>query len=226
MIDEILSRCDHTLLKITATEGEILALVDEGAEYKTASVCIPPAFVEVAARYAAGRVKICTVIGFPNGYSTTAVKAFEAAEAVRLGADEVDMVINLGMVRSGRFSDILGEINAVKDACAGRVLKVIIETSELTECEIRTLCRVVSDSRADYIKTSTGFTSRGASFSDIEIMRDEVSERLKIKASGGISSIADAEKFIALGADRLGTSRMVKLARELKKDQNGVAKNG
>ena len=216
-VEEILSRCDHTLLKINATEGEILALVDEGAEYKTASVCIPPSFVEAAARYAAGRVKICTVIGFPNGYSTTAVKAFEAAEAVRLGADEVDMVINLGMVRSGRFSDILGEINAVKDACAGKTLKVIIETSELTECEIRTLSGVVSDSRADYIKTSTGFTSRGASFSDITIMKEEVKDTLKIKASGGISSLEDAERFIALGADRLGTSRMVKIAKEMER---------
>lgn len=215
-LEEILSRCDHTLLKITATEEEILATVDDGIRFNTASVCIPPAYVESAARHAAGRVKICTVIGFPSGYSTSATKAREAAEAVSLGADEVDMVINLGMVKAEKFDMILDEINAVKDACDGRVLKVIVETSELTEDELRTLCRVVSDSRADFIKTSTGFTSRGASTSDIEIMRSEVKEGLKIKASGGISSIADAEKFIALGAERLGTSRIVKIAKDMK----------
>ena len=215
-LEEILSRCDHTLLKITATEDEILATVDDGIRFNTASVCIPPAYVESAAKHSGGRVKICTVIGFPNGYSTSATKAREAAEAVSLGADEVDMVINLGMVKAERFGMILDEINAVKDACDGRVLKVIVETSELTEDELRTLCRVVSDSRADFIKTSTGFTSRGASTSDIEIMRSEVKEGLKIKASGGISSIADAEKFISLGADRLGTSRIVKIAKDMK----------
>ena len=214
---DILAACDHTLLKITATEAEILALVDEGIKYRTASVCIPPAFVDVAARHAKGRVRICTVIGFPNGYSTTAAKAFEASEAVALGADEIDMVVNLGMVKSGRFDEVISEINAVKDASDGRILKVIIETSELDASEIAKMCEAVSASRADFIKTSTGFTSRGASFSDIEIMRSSVREGLKIKASGGIGSLADAEKFLELGADRLGTSRIVKAVKEMEK---------
>ena len=216
MYKEILGKCDHTLLSVTATEADILALVDEGIKYSTASVCIPPAFVESAAKYAGGRVKICTVIGFPNGYSTAAVKAFEAAEAVKLGADEIDMVINLGFVKEKKFDRVLSEINAVKDAIKGSLLKVIIETSALTEEEIRILCDVVSRSRADFIKTSTGFGSRGASFSDVEIMKANVREGLGIKASGGISSISDAEKFMALGADRLGTSRIVKIIKETK----------
>ena len=217
MYKEILERCDHTLLSVTATQDEILRLIDEGIKYSTASVCIPPAFVESAAKYARGRVKICTVIGFPNGYSTTAVKCFEAAEAVRLGADEIDMVINLGFVKEKNFDGVLSEINAVKEASDGRTLKVIIETSVLTEEEIKILCGVVSKSRADFIKTSTGFGSRGASVSDIEIMKKNVREGLKIKASGGISSIADAEKFIELGADRLGTSKVVKAVKEMEK---------
>ncbi len=216
MYKEILERCDHTLLSVTATQDEILRLIDEGIKYSTASVCIPPSFVEFAAKYARGRVKICTVIGFPNGYSTTAVKCFEAAEAVRLGADEIDMVINLGFVKEKNFDGVLSEINAVKAAC-GRTLKVIIETSVLTEEEIKILCGVVSKSRADFIKTSTGFGSRGASVSDIEIMKKNVRAGLKIKASGGISSIADAEKFIELGADRLGTSKVVKAVKEMEK---------
>lgn len=216
MYKKILERCDHTLLSVTATQDEILRLIDEGIKYSTASVCIPPSFVEFAAKYARGRVKICTVIGFPNGYSTTAVKCFEAAEAVRLGADEIDMVINLGFVKEKNFDGVLSEINAAKEAC-GRTLKVIIETSVLTEEEIKILCGVVSKSRADFIKTSTGFGSRGASVSDIEIMKKNVREGLKIKASGGISSIADAEKFIALGADRLGTSKVVKAVKEMEK---------
>ncbi len=217
MYKEILERCDHTLLSVTATQAEIFSLIDEGIKYSTASVCIPPAFVEAAARYAGGRVKICTVVGFPNGYSTTAAKAFEAAQAVRLGADEIDMVINLGLVKEKNFDGVLSEINAVKDATDGRTLKVIIETSVLTEEEIEILSGVVSKSRADFIKTSTGFGSRGASLSDIEIMKKNVREGLKIKASGGISSIADAEKFIALGADRLGTSKIVKIVKEMEK---------
>ena len=215
-LEEILSRCDHTLLKITATEEDILATVDDGIRFNTASVCIPPAYVKAAVKHAAGRVRICTVVGFPNGYSTAKAKQTEAADAVLDGAEEIDMVINLGMVKAGKFADVLDEINTVKAGCKDKILKVIVETSELTEEELRTLCRVVSDSRADFIKTSTGFTSRGASASDIIIMKEEVSERIKIKASGGISSIADAEKFISLGADRLGTSRIVKLAKDMK----------
>ncbi len=213
-LEEILARCDHTNLSRTATEADIKEAVLDAVKYKTASVCIPPAFVSRAAAWAAGAVKICTVVGFPNGYSTTAAKVFEAAEAVRHGADEVDMVINLSMVKSGNFDAVLSEINAVKDASDGKVLKVIIETSELTDYEKRELCFVVSDSKADYIKTSTGFSSSGATFADIELMRKNISHGKKIKASGGIASLDDARKFIELGADRLGTSKIVKLAKE------------
>ncbi len=219
-IEDILARCDHTLLKVTATEEEIRAVVREGIKFKTASVCIPPSFVSRAALWAEGKVRICTVIGFPNGYSTTASKVFEAAEAVRCGADEIDMVINVGWAKDGRFDDILSEINAVKDACDGRTLKVIIETSELTDYEKRELCMTVSESRADYIKTSTGFASGGATFEDISLMAKSMAGGKKIKASGGIASIEDAKKYIELGADRLGTSRIVKIAKELE-EQNG-----
>ena len=212
---QILSRCDHTLLKTTATDAEIKAVVEEGVRFKTASVCIPPSFVSKAVAWAEGNVKICTVIGFPNGYSTTAVKVFEAAEAVRCGADEIDMVVNLSMVREGRFDDVLSEINAVKGACDGRTLKVIIETSELTDYEKREMCMVVSESRADFIKTSTGFSSGGATFDDILLMKKCVAGGKKIKASGGITSLEDAKRFIELGADRLGTSKIVKIAKEM-----------
>ena len=214
-IEEILSKCDHTLLKPTATESEITECVEEGIRFKTASVCIPSAYVQAASVLANGRVKICTVIGFPNGYSTTAAKVFEAAEAVRCGADEIDMVVNLSMVKSGRFDAVLSEINAVKSACDGRILKVIIETSELSDYEKREMCMVVSESRADYIKTSTGFSSGGATFEDVALMKRCMSGGKRIKASGGISTLEDAKRFLELGADRLGTSKIVKLAKNM-----------
>ena len=213
-IKDILAACDHTLLSQTATWDDIQAVVDDGIKYGTASVCIPPSFVRRAAKYAEGRVKICTVIGFPNGYSTTRVKLAETEDALRSGADEIDMVVNLGAVKSGRFDEILCEINAVKDACEGRLLKVIIETSELTDEQKRMMCRTVSLSRADFIKTSTGFSSGGATFEDVALMKECMSEGKRIKASGGIASLEDAAEFIRLGADRLGTSKIVRIAKE------------
>ena len=212
-INKILAKCDHTLLSQTATWAEIRRICDEGMEFGTASVCIPAAYVKRARDYVGGRLAICTVVGFPNGYSTTAAKCFEAAEAVQNGADEIDMVINLGMVKDGGFDGVQAEIEAVKEACGGRILKVIIETCLLTEAEKIALCGVVSRSGADYIKTSTGFGGGGATFADVALFAAHVAPHVKIKAAGGIASLADAEQFIALGADRLGTSRVVKLAR-------------
>lgn len=206
---EILSHVDHTLLRQSAAWEEIKQVVDDGAAFGTASVCIPASYVKRAAEYAAGRVKICTVIGFPNGYSTTAAKCFEAADAVKNGADEIDMVINLGWVKDGLYGEVLEEIRAVKAACGGRVLKVIIETCLLEEAEKIELCRVVSESGADYIKTSTGFGGGGATFADVALMKEHCAPHVKIKAAGGISGFADAEKFLELGADRLGTSRLI-----------------
>ena len=217
-ITEILARCDHTLLAQTATWDEIRAICDDGMTYHTASVCIPASFVKQAKDYVGDRLAICTVIGFPNGYATTAAKCFMASDAVANGADEVDMVINIGWVKEGRFDDITAEIAAVKKACGGKLLKVIIETCLLSEEEKIALCRCVSDSGADYIKTSTGFSKAGATFEDVELFKKHVAPHVKIKAAGGISSLADAEKFIALGADRLGTSRIVKIAKGLKND--------
>jgi deoxyribose-phosphate aldolase len=214
-IKDILARVDHTLLKQTATFDEIKKLCDEGIAYGTASVCIPPSFVSRAKKYVGDRLTICTVIGFPNGYSTTAVKCFECEQAVKDGADEIDMVINIGDVKAGEYAKVLAEIKAVKAACCGKLLKVIIETCMLTDEEKVNMCRIVTESGADYIKTSTGFGGGGATFEDIKLFADNVGEDVKIKAAGGISTLADAEKFIALGADRLGTSRIVKLAREL-----------
>ena len=216
-LSEILSRCDHTLLSPTATWAEIKAICDDGMKYRTASVCIPAFFVAKAREYVGENLPICTVIGFPNGYDTTAAKCFMAADAVKNGADEIDMVINLGLAKEGRWQDITAEIAAVKAACGDKVLKVIIETCLLTDEEKVALCGCVSDSGADYIKTSTGFSTAGAAFHDVEIFAENVAPHVKIKAAGGISSIEDAEKFIALGADRLGTSRIVKIAKELKK---------
>lgn len=213
-IRELLSKVDHTCLSVDATWEDIRAVTDEGIRYGTASVCIPPCFVARAAERAAGRVKICTVIGFPNGYMTTDAKCREAAEAVRDGADEIDMVIRIGWAKEGRYDLILDEIDRVKDACDGRLLKVIIETCKLTDDEKIQLCKTVSASHAEYIKTSTGFAGGGATFADVELMAKHVSPRLKIKAAGGISSIADAERFLSLGASRLGTSRIVKIVRE------------
>lgn len=218
-LQEILSHVDHTLLKQEATWEQIRKIVDEGMEFRTASVCIPASYVGQAAAYMAGRrpadrVNICTVVGFPNGYSTTATKCFETADAVKNGADEIDMVVNIGWVKDGRYEDVLREIRAVKEACGGKLLKVIIEACLLTEEEKIRLCRVVSESGAEFIKTSTGFSTGGAIFEDVALMRKHCAPELRIKAAGGISSLEDAERFLALGASRLGTSRIVALAKE------------
>jgi len=212
-LQNILSHVDHTLLKQTATWADIQKIIDDGIAYGTASVCIPPSYVRQAAEYSAGRVKICTVIGFPNGYMSSAVKAFEAAEACMMGADEIDMVINIGLVKDGLYDLVLDDIVAVRRATEGKILKVIIETCLLTEEEKKALCRVVGQSGADYIKTSTGFSTGGATLADIELMAANVPAHLKIKAAGGISSVADAEAFLKAGADRLGTSRLVAIAK-------------
>lgn len=208
---EILSHVDHTLLSVAATWDEIREVVDDGIRFETASVCIPPRFVQAAAAHAAGRVKICTVIGFPNGYNTTAAKVFETKDAVESGADEIDMVVPVGLVRDGAYAQVEAEIRAVKAACGGKLLKVIIETCLLTDDEKRRMCAVVAAAGADYIKTSTGFQAGGATFEDVALMREASPDTLKIKAAGGIASFADAERFLALGADRLGTSRLVKI---------------
>ena len=217
-LSEILSKCDHTLLAQTATWEEIKAICDDGMTYKTASVCIPASFVKQAKDYVGNKLAICTVIGFPNGYATTKAKCFMASDAVDNGADEVDMVINIGWAKEGKFEEIRDEIAAIKAACKGRLLKVIIETCLLTDEEKIALCKAVSDSSADYIKTSTGFSKAGATFADVELFAKHVAPHVKIKAAGGISSLEDAEKFITLGASRLGTSRVVKIAKGLKND--------
>ncbi|HIR32447.1 MAG TPA: deoxyribose-phosphate aldolase [Candidatus Faecousia faecavium] len=214
-VTEILAKCDHTLLSQTATWAEIQAICDDGLHYHTASVCIPASYVKQAKEYVDGKLPICTVIGFPNGYDTTAAKCFMASDAVDNGADEVDMVINIGWAKDGKWDAITAEIAAVKAACKGKLLKVIIETCLLTEEEKIHLCKCVSDSGADYIKTSTGFSKAGATFEDVALFAAHVAPHVKIKAAGGISSLEDAEKFISLGADRLGTSRIVKLAKAL-----------
>ena len=208
---EILSKVDHTLLKQTATWEQIKEICDEGAEYQTASVCIPPCFVKRAKEYVGDKVAICTVIGFPNGNMTTAAKVFETKDAVNNGADEIDMVINIGDVKAGDYDKVLVEIQAIKEACCGKLLKVIIETCLLTEEEKIKMCEVVTESGAEYIKTSTGFSTSGATFEDVKLMREHVGEHVKVKAAGGINSVADAEKFMELGADRLGTSRLIAL---------------
>ncbi|MBO4652948.1 MAG: deoxyribose-phosphate aldolase [Lachnospiraceae bacterium] len=207
-IQDLLNKVDHTLLSTTATWEEIRAICDDGVRFHTASVCIPPCYVKKAVEYVKGGVPVCTVIGFPNGYATTLTKCAEATDAVRNGAAEIDMVVNLGMVKEGRYDDVLAEINAVKTSCDGRLLKVIIETCKLTEVEKLALCDVVSRSTADYIKTSTGFGGGGATFHDVELMALHCKGK-KVKAAGGIRSIEDAEKFIELGAERLGTSKVV-----------------
>ena len=219
-ISEILSKCDHTLLSQTATWDEISAVIDDGIKFKTASVCIPPSFVRRAANYADGKVKICTVIGFPNGYSTTKTKLYETREALAAGADEIDMVVNIGEVKAAHYDAVCDEIKILKAACGKKVLKVIIETCLLTEEEKIAMCRVVSDAGADYIKTSTGFSAAGATPEDIELFAKHIAPGVKIKAAGGISSLEDAENFIKLGASRLGTSRIVKLAKA-EKNING-----
>ena len=214
-ISEILAKCDHTLLAQTATWEQIRVICDDGMKYHTASVCIPASFVKQAKEYVGEKLPICTVIGFPNGYDTTAAKCFMATDAVENGADEVDMVINIGWAKEGRWADITAEIAAIKAACKGKLLKVIIETCLLTDEEKIALCKCVSDSGAEYIKTSTGFSTAGATFHDVELFAAHVAPHVKIKAAGGISSLEDAEKFINLGASRLGTSRIVKLAKAM-----------
>lgn len=217
-ITEILGRCDHTLLLQTATWDEIRAICDDGMKYQTASVCIPPCYVKQAKEYVGDRLAICTVIGFPNGDSTTAVKCFETAEALREGADEIDMVIHVGDLKAGNDDKILEEIRAIKAVCGEKILKVIIETCLLNEDEKLRMCRIVTESGADYIKTSTGFSTAGATREDVALMRANVGAHVKVKAAGGIASLQDAEDFINLGADRLGTSRVVKI---IKNTDNG-----
>ena len=217
-LKDILAKCDHTLLAQTATWADIRALCDDGMKYHCASVCIPASFVKQAKEYVGDRLPICTVIGFPNGYDTTAAKCFMATDAVDNGADEVDMVINIGWAKEARWEDITTEIAAVKAACKGKLLKVIIETCLLTDEEKIALCKCVSDSGADYIKTSTGFSKAGATFADVALFAKHVAPHVKIKAAGGISSIEDAQKFLELGASRLGTSRVVKIAKGLEND--------
>ena len=214
-LNDILSKCDHTLLAQTATWEEIKAICDDGMKYHTASVCIPASFVKQAKEYVGDRLVICTVIGFPNGYDTTAAKCFMASDAVANGADEIDMVINIGWAKEGKFEEVRREIADVKKACGGKLLKVIIETCLLTDEEKIAMCRVVSESGAEYIKTSTGFSKGGATFHDVELFAAHVAPHVKIKAAGGISSLEDAEKFLTLGASRLGTSRIVKIAKAM-----------
>ena len=214
-VKDILCRCDHTLLTQGATWAEIRALCDDGVKYGCASVCIPASYVARAAEYLHGRLPVCTVIGFPNGYSTTAAKCFEARDAVENGADEIDMVINIGWAKDGRWDDLLSEIQAVKAACGGHILKVILECCLLTEEEKIRLCEVVTESGADFIKTSTGFGGGGATREDVALMAVHVGPGVAIKAAGGIATLQDAEDFIALGASRLGTSRVVKAVKAL-----------
>ena len=216
-IHEILKTCDHTLLRVDASSAEIMQLCDQAIQYGCASVCIPPCHVAGAKRYVGDRLKICTVIGFPNGYCTTAVKAFETADAIRNGADEVDMVINLSMVKDRCWDLVKADILAVRRASEGKILKVIIECCLLTEEEKIKLCEIVTACHADFIKTSTGFSKGGATREDVKLMREHCPTAVKVKAAGGISSLQDAEDFLALGAERLGTSRIVKLAMELDK---------
>ena len=210
-INDILSKVDHTLLSQSATNEEIKSICDDAIRYDCASVCIPPSYVKMAKEYVKDKISICTVIGFPNGYNTTQVKCFETAEAVKNGADEIDMVINIGMLKDKRYDDILEEIKQIKKACNGKLLKVIIETCLLTDEEKIKMCQIVSESGADYIKTSTGFSSGGATREDIALFAENVAPHLKIKAAGGIASLKDAEDMIKLGASRLGTSRIVKI---------------
>ena len=219
-LSEILRHCDHTLLATTATWNDIRAICDDGIRYQTASVCIPASFVARAKEYVGDKLAICTVIGFPNGYDTTAAKCFMAYDAVSHGADEVDMVINLGWVKDGLWEQLTDEIRQIKAHCCGKILKVIVETCLLTEEEKIRMCQVVTEAGADYIKTSTGFSTAGATKEDVALFAKHVGKGVKIKAAGGIASIADAEEFIRLGADRLGTSRLVKIAKAQRDDSS------
>ena len=208
---DILKALDHTLLTQTATWEEIKQILDDGMEYHAASACIPAAYVKQAAQYVDGRLPICTVIGFPNGYSTTAVKVFETKDAIANGAQEIDMVINIGWVKDQKYAEIEEEIRQIHEACGGKILKVIIETCLLTGEEKIKMCEVVTKAGAEYIKTSTGFSTAGATFADVELMRAHVGKEVKVKAAGGIASVDDAKEFLLIGADRLGTSRLIKL---------------
>ena len=207
----VLKMVDHTLLTQTATWGDIRGILDDAMKYGTASACIPAAYVKQAAEYVAGKLAICTVIGFPNGYNTTAVKVYETKDAIANGAEEIDMVINIGFLKDKRYQEIEDEIRAIHEACGGKILKVIIETCLLTEEEKIKMCEIVTNAGAEYIKTSTGFSTAGATFADVELMRKNIGKNVKVKAAGGISSFDDAEKFISLGAERLGTSRLIKI---------------
>ncbi len=213
-LSEILSKCDHTLLAQTSTWDQIKAVCDDGMKFSTASVCIPAAYVKEAKEYVGDKLQICTVIGFPNGYSTTATKVFECKDALANGADEIDTVINVGHLKSGRYDEILDELRAIKEACGEKILKVIIETCLLTDEEKIKMCEIVTASGADYIKTSTGFSTGGATREDVALFAAHVGKNVHIKAAGGIASLEDAEAFIKLGADRLGTSRVVKIAKQ------------
>ena len=212
---DVLSKVDHTVLKQTATWADIQKLCDDAVKYQTASICIPPAYVKQAAEYLNGRIPVCTVIGFPNGSNTTECKAFEVRDAVKNGAEELDMVVNIGWVKDGKYEDVLREINCLKEACDGKLLKVIIETCLLTRDEIVSLCDVVSRSDADFIKTSTGFSTAGATLEDVELMVKHMTGGKKVKAAGGISGFEDGKRFIELGAQRLGTSRLVAQAKSI-----------
>ena len=213
-IKEILNHCDHTLLKQEATWDQIREIADDAIKYNTASICIPPCYIKRAKEYVGDKVKLCTVIGFPNGNMTPATKVFETKDAIENGADEIDMVINIGELKAKNYDYVLDEIRKIKEACDGRILKVIIETCLLTDDEKIKMCELVTEAGADYIKTSTGFSTAGATFEDVELFAAHVGPNVKIKAAGGIGSIADAEKFMALGADRLGTSRLVKIVKD------------
>ena len=217
---DILALVDHTLLSQTATWEEIKLICDDAIHYQTASVCIPPSYVKSVKDYVGDQMKVCTVIGFPNGYNTTAVKVFETSDAVNNGADEIDMVINLGMVKDKRYDELTEEIRSIKKACNGKLLKVIIETCLLTEEEKILLCKAVTEAGADFIKTSTGFSKAGATVADVALMRTNVGAAVKVKAAGGISSLEDAEDMIKAGADRLGTSRIVKIIKSNNTDCN------
>ena len=218
-ISDVLKIVDHTLLAQTATWAQIREILDDAMKYHTASACIPAAYVKQAAEYVQGKLPICTVIGFPNGYSTTETKVFEAKNAIENGASEIDMVINIGFLKDGRYEEVEEEIRKIHEACGGKILKVIIETCLLTEDEKIKMCELVTKAGAEFIKTSTGFSTAGATFADVKLMKEHVGEGVKIKAAGGISSFDDAEEFMRLGADRLGTSRLVKI---MKQTDNGA----
>ena len=213
-IRKILAACDHTILSQTATWQDIKTILDDGMKYNTASACIPPHYVKRAKEYVGDKLKICTVIGFPNGYNTTAVKVFETKDAVKNGADEIDMVINIGELKAGNYDYVKNEIATLKKACGEKILKVIVEACLLTDEEKKICCRLVTEAGADFIKTSTGFSEHGATFEDVALMVANVGKGVRVKAAGGIMTLADAEKFLEIGADRLGTSRIVKLAKE------------